>query len=413
MIDVKKIKKDFPIFEYHPDLVYLDSAATSLKPRIVIEKEIEYYHEYSVNIHRGIYSLAERATQEYENVRTMVSYFIGARDPSEIIFTRGATESINLIAYSLGRQIVSRGDEVVTTIMEHHSNFVPWQMLAFEAGADFKVIDIDENGELKIKSEKAKVSLEGIVTKKTKILAITYVSNVLSIINPVKEIVTEAKKINSHIIVIVDAAKAAPFIRINVSDLGADFVAFSAHKMLGPTGVGVLWGKKSLLTSMFPFNYGGGMIEEVTLTKTTFRDTPYKFEAGTPHISGVIAFGAALQYLKTIGLDEIKTHEEELAHYTLEELKEVFGSNISVYGKTVERTGMVSFNLKNIHAHDAAQMLDEFHIAVRAGHHCAMPLHKRLGIPASLRASFYIYNDEKDADALVQALKKVKERLQP
>lgn len=402
MLNPTNIKNDFPIFKHHPNLVYLDSAATSLKPQIVIDKMTEYYSQYSTNIHRGIYALAEKATEEYENSRALVAKFIGANDSSEIVFTRNATESLNLIAYALGRVIVAKNDEIVTTIMEHHSNFVPWQMLAFENGANFKVIDIDQMGYLKI-------DLEEIVSNKTKIFALTYVSNVLGTINPVKEIISAVKKINPKVIVVVDAANAVPFLCLDIQNLGADFVAFSGHKILGPTGVGVLWGKKSLLEQMFPFNFGGGMIQEVSMAKTTFREPPYKFEAGTPHIAGVIATGAAIAYLLQKGMKNIKDHEQLLVDYAIKRLKEQFGKTITIYGPALahDRAGLVSFNLKKIHPHDMAQILDEQTIAIRGGHHCTMPLHKRLGTTATARASFYLYNNEEDVDKLIQGLKRV------
>lgn len=403
MLNIASIKKNFPIFRYHPDLVYLDSAAMSLKPQSVIDKITEYYTQYSANIHRGIYALSEKATQEYEDTRKITADFIGANNPSEIIFTRNATESLNLIAYGLGRQIVTKNDEIVTTVMEHHSNFVPWQMLAFETGAVFKVIDIEDNGELKI-------NLDHIITKKTKIFAFTYVSNVLGTINPAKEIIQTAKKINPSIVVIIDGTKAIPHMKINVQDLGCDFFVFSAHKMCGPTGVGILWGKIKYLNSMYPFNYGGGMIKEVCVEQTVFKDAPDKFEAGTPDIAGVIAFKSAIKYILKIGIDKIQKHQEAITLYALKRLKEEFNNEITIYGSQAppHLSGIISFNFKNYHPHDVAQILDEDTIAIRAGHHCAMPLHKRLGITATARASFYIYNDEEDVDQLITGLKKVK-----
>lgn len=401
MLDITKIKKDFPIFSNIPDLVYLDSTATSLKPKEVIEAEINYYDKYSANIYRGVYKISEKATYEYEETRKTVAKFIGAKNPNEIIFTRNTTESINLIAYSLGREIVKEGDEVVTTIMEHHSNFVPWQQLAFENGATFKVADIDDEGNL--------VSLENVVTKKTKILALTYVSNVLGTINPLGEIIKRAKKINPKIIIIIDGAQAVPHFKLDVRDLGCDFFVFSSHKMLGPTGVGVLWGRYSLLEKMFPFNFGGEMIAQVALDKTTYKDPPQKFEAGTPAIAQVIALKSAIFYLNRVGLDNIRRHEKELSQYTLNRLRSVFDGNIKILGpKEIEsRGGTIAFSFKNYHPHDIAQILDEKNICIRAGHHCAMPLHRRLGVNASARMSFYIYNDKEDIDRLVTDLKKV------
>ncbi len=402
MIDVKTIKKDFPIFDSNPELVYLDSTATSLKPKVVINKINEYYSKYSANIFRGVYRISEKATEEYEETREIVAKFIGAKSPREVVFTRNTTESINLVAYSLGRQIMREGDEILTTVMEHHSNFVPWQVLTAETGAVLKILDIDKDGFLV-------GDLDRIITKKTKILALTYVSNVLSTINPVKEIIAKAKKINPEIITVVDAAQAAPHMEINVIDLDCDFLVFSSHKMLGPAGVGVLWGKYDLLDRMFPFMYGGEMISEVFLDRTEFKKPPYKFEAGTPAIAEVIALKEAVNYLEGIGLENIRNHEEDVIKYAINKLGKTFGDRITIIGPkdSKNRGGIVAFTYKGYHAHDVASLLDEENIAVRAGHHCAMPLHERLSITASLRASFYIYNDRGDVDRLVSGLERV------
>lgn len=405
MIDVTKIKKDFPIFGFDRSLVYLDSTATSLKPGRVIDKSREYYSQYSANIFRGVYKISEKATEKYEESRTAISRFIGGK-PAEVVITRNATEALNLVAYSMGRQIISSKDEIATTIMEHHSNFVPWQTLAFESGATFKIIDIDEEGNLN-------TDLNRVITRKTKILALTYVSNVLGTINPVKEIIAKAKKIDPEIITVVDAAQAAPHMQISVADLDCDFLAFSSHKMLGPTGVGVLWGRYKLLTEMFPFNYGGEMISEVHLDRTSFKAPPHKFEAGTPAIGEVIAFKSALDYLEELGMDNIRSHEIALARHAVLKLRSNFGGDIQIMGPEnfEERGGIISFTYGPYHAHDIAAILDEENVAVRAGHHCAMPLHERLGITSSVRASFYIYNDESDVDRLIESLKKVKKIL--
>lgn len=410
------IKNDFPIFKKHPDLVYLDSTATSLKPNAVIGKITEYYTEYSANVFRGIYEISEKATKEYEESRDVVASFINARNRNEIIFTRNTSESLNLIAYSLGRKILNEGDEIVTTIMEHHSNFVPWQQLAVENGITFKVIGITNEGELDLK-DKLKIAIKNsklkklqyILTKKTKILALTYVSNVLGTINPVKEIIAEAKKINPHIVTVVDAAQAVPHMKIDVQDLGCDFLAFSSHKMLGPTGVGVLWGRYELLADMYPFQYGGEMVEEVRVDATTFQKPPHKFEAGTPHIAGVVGLKTAVEYLHKIGFGLIRKHEMELTSLALKFLKEEFGKKINIVGpqEIEKRGGILAFSFGNLHSHDISQVLDEQHIAVRAGHHCAMPLHTTLGLSATTRASFYIYNDKTDVEKLVEGLKKV------
>jgi len=413
MIDIKQIRKDFPIFKNHPSLTYLDSAATSLKPKSVISKITEYYERYSANIHRGIYQLSEKASEEYERTRAVVALFINAPSSSEIIFTRNATEGINVIASTIGVTNVSEGDEIVTTVMEHHANFVPWQQLAFDVGADFKVIDIDENGSLPLKvkghnsKSKTLVEISDIISKKTKILAIGLVSNTLGTINPVKAIIAAAKKINPQIIAVVDAAQAVPHMKIDVQDLGCDFLVFSSHKMLGPTGVGVLWGRHEILKQMPPYQYGGDMIRTVALSDTTFADSPHRFEAGTPNISGVIGLKEAITYLENVGLDSIRKHEHALTKYAMEKLTDTFKECITIFGPAdpEKRAGLISFQIKGVHPHDIAQILDEHDIAVRAGHHCTMPLHTRLDVAATTRASFYIYNDVQDIDKLIDGLK--------
>lgn len=361
--------------------MYLDSTATSLKPRAVIEKENEYYTTYTANIFRGIYTTSEEATKEYEDVRVKVATFIGAPRPEEIVFTRNTTESINLVAYSL-----IHGDEVVASIMEHHSNFVPWQQLG-----KLKVWDYKEN-------------LDNVITPKTKLFAITAVSNVLGTIVDVQALVRQVKAISPACLVLVDAAQAVPHMPVDVSRWGADFVAFSSHKMLGPTGVGVLWGKYELLESMKPFQFGGEMIKEVRVEKTLFKEVPHKFEAGTPHIAGVIGLGAAIDYLSRLGMDAVRKHEEEVVSYAMEKLEAVKG--LTIYGPK-KRAGVIAFTLKSAHAHDIAQVLNEDNICVRSGNHCAMPLHLSMGIAATARASFYIYTTKKDVDALVLGLEKV------
>lgn len=384
MIDAQKLRRDFPQFDRNINgkpIVYLDSTATSLKPRSVIDKENEYYTKYTANIFRGIYTTSEEATKEYEDVRVKVASFINASRPEEIIFTRNTTESINLIAYTL-----VHGDEVVASIMEHHSNFVPWQQL----------------GKLKVWG--MKTDLERVVTKKTKIFAITAVSNVLGTIVDIKSIVKKVKQVNPDCLVVVDAAQAVPHMPVDVTDWGADFVAFSAHKMLGPTGVGVLWGRYELLDAMKPFQYGGEMITEVRVDKTLFKEVPHKFEAGTPHIAGVIGFGAAIDYLTELGMDNVRKHEEEIVGYAMGKLKEIPG--ITIYGPK-SRAGVIAFTLKAAHAHDIAQILDEDNICIRSGNHCAMPLHLSMGIAATARASFYVYTTKEDVDALVMGLGKV------
>ncbi len=418
MFNPHEIKKDFPIFQHNPNLIYLDSAATSLKPISVIKKIEDYYKKYSANIHRGIYEIAEKATEEYEETRKIVSLFIHANRQEEIVFTRGTTESMNLIASTYGIDTLEEGDEIVTTIMEHHSNFVPWQQLAASTGVDFKVIDINDHYELSVitqadrrsETDTVEINLAGVITNKTKILALTYVSNTLGTINPIKQIIKAARKINPHVITIVDAAQAAPHMKIDVQDLGCDFLAFSSHKMLGPTGVGVLWGRYDLLEKMSPYQYGGEMISKVAIDHTEFKGSPYKFEAGTPHIAGVIALKTAIQYLEYVGLDDIRAHEKELTMYALRRLSEQFGEEFTVHcpRHSAYMGGIVTFSLGTIHPHDLAQILDEHKISIRAGHHCAQPLHKRLNVSATARVSFYMYNNEVDVDKLITGLQKAK-----
>ena len=405
MLDIKTIKKQFPIFQNQPGLVYLDSSATSLKPKLMINKLREYYEEYSANVFRGIYPISEKATEEFEETRRLTAKFINANRSEEIVFTRNTTESLNLLAYTLTK----KNDEIVTTIMEHHSNFVPWQILAGKVGAVFKVIDINEEGYLDLESD----SIKKIITKKTKIFTLTYVSNVLGTINPIKQIIEEAKKINPKIVVIVDAAQAVPHLKIDVRDLGADFVVFSSHKMLGPTGVGVLWGKEELLREMDPFIYGGEMIDEVSVNRSTFKQPPHKFEAGTPSIGEVIAFKSAINFLNKVGMENIKNHEKKLTNFAINQLNDSFGESIKIYGpkNTVDRGGIISFTFDKFHPHDVAQILADDGICVRAGHHCAMPLHRRLKVTGTIRASFYLYNDESDVEKLVEGLKKVRKIL--
>lgn len=416
-MDIEKIRNNFPIFLYHPELVYLDSTATSLKPKRVIEKEKEYYEQYSANIHRGIYKIAEKATAEYEQTREVVADYIGASDSAEIVFTRGATEGINMVA-SAFTEIVKEGDNLVATIMDHHSNFVPWQQLAKKKRAHFAIIPIREDGLLSVVEEDGitidKTALSKFITANTKIVAFPAVSNVLGTINPVEELVKAIKEINPSAIIVVDAAQAAPHAGVDVQKWSADFVVFSAHKMLGPTGVGVLWGKKEHLKEMQPVQFGGEMVLEVNEQDTTFKDTPYKFESGTTNISGVIAFKEAIKYLRAIGIDTIREHEKELVMYAIEQLEEKFGTEIKIIGtKNPQfRAGIISFSFGTIHSHDIAQLLDDKSIAVRAGYHCTMPLHNHLNLTSSTRASFYLYTTKKDIDALIKGLDYVRNTMQ-
>ncbi len=401
MPDSKQIKKDFPIFKKNPDLIYLDSGATSLKPQSVIDAVSEYYCEYSANIKRGIYTISEKATEKYEKAREIVAKFIGA-NTNEVIFTRNTTESINLLMYSLGSNIVGKNDEVVVTIMEHHSNFVPWQQLCLNTGASFKIINLDSNYHLSIDGS----ALEKIITKRTKILSLTHVSNVLGTINPIKEIVEQAKKINPEIIVIVDGAQAVPHLEVDVKHLGCDFYAFSGHKMVGPTGVGVLWGKKEILEKMEPFMFGGDMIREVKLESTTFAEVPEKFEAGTPAIAEAIGLASAVSYLQSVGLQNIHAYELKLAKLYKEKLNKELGDKITFYGPKIPEIGILSFTTDGLHPHDLASILNDDNIAVRAGHHCAMQLHTSLGLSGTSRISLNIYNSEEEVELVVASIVK-------
>lgn len=405
MFDATKIKADFPIFKRMINgkpIVYLDSTASSLKPQIVIDAINDYYTKYSVNIFRGVYTLSEEATAKYEEARLKISKFIGCKNETEIVFVRNATEAINLVMDSWGRKNINSQDEIVATVMEHHANLVTWQQLAMSKNAKIKYLDIDEGGYLKLEE------LGRLVTKKTKLFAITYVSNVLGVINPLKKIIQNVKKINPDIIIIVDGAAAVPHMKVNVSELGCDFFAFSGHKMLGPTGIGVLWGRYELLEAMEPYQYGGEMIREVTLDKTTFQTSPYKFEAGTPHIAGAIGLGAAVDYLEQLDMGQVREHEKELTDYALKQLSSE--KDIEIYGpkNPEDRGGVVAFNIKGVHPHDTAQILNNDNVCIRSGHHCAMPLHTRLNLSASCRASFYIYTTTEDIDFFMEGIRKAK-----
>ncbi|QQG41026.1 MAG: cysteine desulfurase [Candidatus Levyibacteriota bacterium] len=399
---MQQYKKDFPIFQKNQKLVYLDSAATSQKPKIVLDAIVEYYETYNANVRRGLYAIAEKATVKVEEVRKQTARFINAKYPEEIIFVRNATEAINLVAYSLGNYI-KKGDSIVTTIMEHHSNFVPWQQLAKINGAKFEVIDINDNFQFSIFNFQSNLNFQ-----KSKMLAITHVSNVLGTINPIKEIIRKVRSKNPHIKILVDAAQSVPHMSVDVQDLDCDFLVFSGHKMMASTGIGVLYGKKELLAQIQPFLYGGDMIKEVTIERTIFADVPYKFEAGTPDIAGIISLGSAIEYINSTGINRVQNYEFRIMNYAMERLKKIDG--LTLYGpqNAQNRSGVISFNIDGIHAHDVAQVLGDMNICIRSGHHCTMPLHKRLGVPATARASFYIYNDEEDVDKLIDGLKEVK-----
>lgn len=392
-LNPEKVRLDFPFFEANPNTVYLDNAATTLKPKAVINKIDEYYQNYSSNVFRGLYPLSVKATQEYEVARQIVAEFVNANSVQEIIFTRGTTESLNLVSYSWGRANLQKNDEIVVLVEEHHANFVPWQQLVKQTQSHFKVINLNQN-------------LEQVISKKTKLLAINYVSNVLGEIKPLAELIAKAKAENPKLIVVVDAAQAAPVLALDVQNLGCDFLAFSGHKMLGPTGVGVLWGKQEHLETMPPFLYGGEMIAKVTTTKTTFADLPHKFEAGTPPIAQAIGLGAAINYLKQFASQEILNHEQQLIAMTEAELAKNSKIKIISSSSQLPKTGILAFTHTQIHAHDLAEILGQEKVCVRAGHHCAMPLHQALGLSASLRLSVYLYNSKKDLEQFLQAIEK-------
>lgn len=402
-IDVIQIREDFPILkrEVTPGipLVYLDSTATSQKPLAVIRAMNEYYQKTNANIHRGVHTLAEEATAQYEVAREKIARFIGARKSREIIFVRNTTEAINLVAFSWGRKFLQRGDRILLTEMEHHSNLVPWQMLAQEKDLVLDFIPVTNEGLLDLRE------FEQLLEQKPKIVAITHMSNVLGTINPIQEITRSAHA--NGALVLVDGAQSVPHLPVNVQDSDVDFLAFSAHKMLGPTGIGALYGKEELLEAMPPFLGGGDMIKKVYLHRFTANDLPHKFEAGTPAIAEAVGFGAAVDYLNAVGMERVAAHESDLIGYALEALSEIEG--LKVYGPPAEQKGGVaSFTMRGIHPHDVSQILDSEGIAVRAGHHCAMPLHEKFGLPATTRASFYLYNTREEVDQLVRGLAKVK-----
>jgi cysteine desulfurase/selenocysteine lyase len=403
-LDVERVRKEFPILSRNiqPDipLIYFDSAATSQKPKRVIEAMSAYYSQYNANIHRGIHRLAEEATQVFEQARQQVADFIGAPSVRQVIFTRNTTEAINLVAHSWGRTKLEAGARVLLTEMEHHSNLIPWQMLAEDRDLQLDFVSITEEGTLDMETYSRLLDL------KPSLVAFTHMSNVLGTINPAREMVDLAHQAGA--IVLIDAAQSIPHFAVDVTDIGADFVAFSAHKMCGPTGIGVLYGREELLNEMPPFMGGGDMIKRVKLHEFTPNELPYKFEAGTPAIAEAIGFGEAIEFLNELGMDAIHAHEQLLVRHAMERLAEVPG--VKLLGPPIEqRGGVVTFTFDDIHPHDVAQILDNQGVAVRAGHHCAMPLHACLGIPASTRASFYMYNTLDEIDSLVEGLYKVKE----
>jgi cysteine desulfurase/selenocysteine lyase len=406
MLNPHTIRKDFPVFRHHPDLTYLDSAATALKPDVVIDAEREYLEQYSANVGRGLYPLAETATEKFEAVREKAARFIGAKSGKEIIFTSGATHSINL-ATGLLEPFVQPGDSIVVTELEHHSNFLPWKELAARTEAEFRIAPID--AESRIDAE----ALAKLVDSHTAIVAFSAVSNVTGGIHPVADIVKRVKMKNPRAAVIVDAAQAVGHMPIDISDWNADCVAFSAHKCFGPTGVGVLYGKETFLETLQPIAFGGGMVLDACAKHPTYKDAPYRFEAGTPNIGGVIAFGAALDYIGSIGIGNIRAHEAALTAYALKKLRETFGDAISIIGPkdAGDRGGIIAFAFADMHPHDIAHLLGESDICVRAGEHCAAPLHHRLGLPATTRMSVSMYNNERDIDRLIQRLEEIRKIL--
>ncbi len=402
--DVQKIRQDFPVLNqmaHGKPLVYLDNAATTQKPQAVINAIVDYYQHDNSNVHRGVHLLSERATQAYEKARETVQHFLNAAHSSEIVFVRGTTEAINLVAQTYGRKNIGKGDEILITAMEHHSNIVPWQMLCEEKGATLRVAPINDRGELLLDE------FEKLLGPKTKLVAIPHLSNALGTINPVREITRLARQHN--IPVLVDGAQAAPRMRVDVQELDVDFYAISSHKLYGPTGVGVLYGKTKLLEAMPPYQGGGDMIASVTFEKTIYNKIPYKFEAGTPDIAGVIGLGAAIEYLERLGIDKIEQHEHELLVYATEKISAIPG--VTVIGTAQNKAGVLSFVMDGIHPHDIGTILDHEGIAVRTGHHCAQPVMQRYNIPATARASFGLYNTKEEVDALVAGIKRVSEVL--
>ena len=402
--DIEAIRNDFSILrqENDPSLIYLDSAATSQTPDPVIETMDAYYRTYNSNIHRGIYRISEEATAKYEEARQRIGRFINARRSSQIIFTRNTTESINLVAYSWGSANLREGDEILVTVMEHHSNLLPWQLLSQRTGAKLRFVEITDEGVLQLDG------LEGLLTEHTKLVAMTHVSNVLGTINPVKELTAAAHAIGAK--VLIDGAQSVPHFDVDVQELDCDFLAFSGHKMCGPTGIGILYGKSDLLEEMPPFLGGGSMIRSVQRESSTYADVPAKFEAGTPAIAEAIGLAAAVDYLNQVELEAIFVHEQELLEYAHQKLAEIEG--ITIYGpKPRQKTGAITFNLEGIHPHDIAGVLDTVGVAVRAGHHCAQPLMQKFGVIATVRASFYLYNKLEEIDILHEGLLKAQRML--
>lgn len=406
-LDVQKIKQDFPILARLVNgkpLTYLDNAATSQKPKAVIESLVDYYSNHNANIHRGIHTLGDESTKMYLDSRRVIADFIGAAHSNELIFVRNTTEAINLVMRTWGEKNILEGDVILTTQMEHHSNIVPWQMLALKKGAKLEYVEVDNNGELVIADFEKKLQLQ------PKLVALVHVSNFLGVVNPVELLIQKAHEAGAK--VLVDGAQSAPHMRVNVVKMGVDFFAFSGHKMMGPMGIGGLWIKSEIMSTLEPFLYGGGMIDEVAFSSTTFALPPDRFDAGTPNVAGAIGLKTAVEYLLALDMEAVIEHERKLLDYSLLRLSEIKG--LSLFGPThsSKKGGVVAFTLEGIHAHDVAQILDRtFGVAVRSGHHCVMPLHVKYQVPATTRASFYVYNDEQDVDTLVEGLKQVKKVL--
>ena len=393
MVDVSTIRKMFPIYEKHSDLVYLDTGATSLKPKPVLDKMMEYYTEYGVNVHRGVYGLSYKASDEYEVAREKVSKFINCKF-EEVVFTRNVSEALNFVALNYGKHNLSEGDEVITSELEHHSSVLPWMKICEEKGAKLQYVPLDNDGRITVENFKK------VMNEKVKVVALTYVSNVMGYMTPIEEIIKIAHSYNA--VVIVDAAQAVAHMKVDVVKLDADFLAFSGHKMMGPTGVGVLFGKKQLLKKLPPLFYGGDMNDEVSKYEVTSKEPPYRFETGTPAIAEVIGLGAAIDFIESIGFDVIHEHSKKLYDYTINKIKDLEG--LTIYNKNPE-VPIISFNINGVHPHDAATLFDESKVCLRAGHHCAQLLTKWLNCNGTLRGSFYIYNDYKDCDLFIEKIK--------
>lgn len=403
-LNEEKLLQDFSILHQSVNdepLVYLDNAATTQKPQAVTDKVLAYYEYANANVHRGVHTLSDRATTQYEESRETVRQFINAKEAAEVIFTRGTTAGLNMVAKNLGAHVLTEEDEILISYMEHHSNIIPWQQIAKVTGATLRYIDLTEDGRLDMEDAQQKIN------PKTKILSITHVSNVLGVVNPIKELADLVHEQDG--VIVVDGAQATPHMSVDVQALDADFYAFSGHKMIGPTGIGVLYGKRQWLDAIEPVEFGGEMIQVVDLQDSTWAEIPQKFEAGTPNIAGAIGLAAAIEYLEKIGMDNIYAHEQELVAYTLDQMKDLDG--ITIYGPTdaSQRSGVITFNIDGVHPHDVATAMDMEGVAIRAGHHCAQPLMNYINQPATARASFYLYNTKADADKLIEAIQKTKE----